>query len=210
MMRGWSIGLAGWLALGLCRAQTPSPPDEPRATFGITVVDNTGLEGKVYLIKRDSAKLPNFKKLKSKGSVYTSELNIPPRHFTEGFPGVTNRFEWFAIDYSARFWIEQPGLYRFALTSDDGAKLYIDDRLAIDNDGIHPAVRREGSAQLDVGVHRIRVSYFQGPRDEVALILAVERPGERWRIFSTKEFRPSNPDDWKAPPEDRADRRRGQ
>jgi hypothetical protein len=32
----------------------------------------------------------------------------------------------------------------------------------------------------------------------VALILAVARPGEDWRIFSTNEFRPPrNPADWK-------------
>jgi hypothetical protein len=44
---------------------------------------------------------------------------------------------------------------------------------------------------------RIRVSYFQGPRDEVALVLSVARPGGRFRIFSTKEFRPANPEDWR-------------
>jgi len=239
MVRGWSNVLAAWLALGLSIAQTlPQPPMPPGApgpegtpagtprgtpevafggatahgpTFGVTVVDNTGLEGHIYLLKRDSSKLPNFRKMKPKGSIYTTELNIPPRHFTDGFPGVTNRFEWFAIDYAGRFWIEQPGAYRFALLSDDGARLYLDDKLVIDNDGIHFAKRVVGSAELTGGVHRIRVSYFQGPRDEVALVLSVERPGGRWRIFSTREFRPANSDDWKDAPADGAGegRRRG-
>ena len=197
---------AGFLLLALCRAQTPTSGE---ATFGVTVVDNTGLEGKIYLLKANSQKLPNFRKLKSQGSIYTPELNIPPRHFTDGFPGVTDRFEWFAIDYAGRFWIEQPGLYRFALTSDDGAKLYIDDRVLIDNDGIHPAVRLEGGAELAGGVHRIRVSYFQGPRDEVALILEVSRKGEDWRIFNTHEFRPAHADGWKATPDGDAAAKRG-
>jgi PA14 domain-containing protein len=190
--------MAGCLALGLCRAQTPAPLEAPRATFGVTVVDNTGLEGRIYLLKRDSPRLPNFKKMKPKGSVYATELNVPPRNFLEGFPGVTKRLEWFAIDYSGRFWIEQPGRYRFALVSDDGAKLYIDDVEVIDNDGVHPASRRAGHADLGGGVHRIRVSYFQGPGDGVALVLEVARPGEPWRIFSTREFRPANSEDWKA------------
>jgi hypothetical protein len=37
--------------------------------------------------------------MKPVGTIHTSSLNIPPRIFTDGFPGVTDRFEWFAIDY---------------------------------------------------------------------------------------------------------------
>ncbi len=56
----------------------------------------------------------------------------------QGFPGIDNRFEWFAIDYTGNFWIARGGKYKFALNSDDGSKLYIDDTLVIDNDGQHP------------------------------------------------------------------------
>ena len=189
MARGRILGAAGFLAVCLCHAQEP-PPGQPQATFGVTVVDTTGLEGKIYFLKRDTPRLPNFQKMKPKGSIYTSELNIPLRHFREGFPGVTKRFEWFAIDYSGRFWIDQPGIYRFALTSDDGSKLYVDDDVVIDNDGVHPNEKRDGSVILAAGLHRIRVSYFQGPRDAVALVLEVARPGDHWRIFNTHDFRP--------------------
>jgi hypothetical protein len=198
MAIGWGIGLAGLLALGLCRAQAPSPLDTPVTTFGVTVVDNTGLEGKIYLIKPGSPKLPKFKKMKLSGSVYATELNVPPRNFVEGFPGMTDRLEWFAIDYSGRFWIEDAGLYRFSLTSDDGSNLFIDNVKVIDNDGLHPSTRREGMVELSGGVHRIRVPYFQGPGGAVALVLEVARPGEPWRVFSTKEFRPANVENWKA------------
>jgi hypothetical protein len=64
------------------------------------------------------------------------------RDFTEGFPGVTKRFEWFAIDYTGRIWIARPGVYQFELMSDDGSKLYIDD--VIDNDWLHSEQRLDG------------------------------------------------------------------
>jgi hypothetical protein len=108
----------------------------------------------------------------------------------EGFPGVTTRFEWFAIDYTGRFWIDKPGRYTFTLASDDGSKLYIDDKQVIDNDGGHAIEEQTGHVKLNAGIHRIRVSYFQGPRFEVALILKVAGPGEALRIFSTDEFKP--------------------
>ncbi len=58
------------------------------------------------------------------------------------------------------YWIEKPGLYRFALTSDDGSRLDIDNRLVVDNDGIHPIATHFGSVELAGGIHRIRVQYF--------------------------------------------------
>jgi hypothetical protein len=173
------------------RAQNTKLPDEPAVTFGITVVSSSGFKGDIYLLQQETQYLPNFKKLKPVGSVYTPALNVPPRHFMDGFPGITNRFEWFAIDYNGRFWVSKPGRYRFALQSDDGSKLYIDGKTIIDNDGIHPPAVVIGTAKLAEGVHRIRVSYFQGPRYDVALILTVSEPNQdSWRIFNTNDYRP--------------------
>ncbi len=145
-----------------------------------------------------SATLPKFERLQPVGNIYTMRLNVRPRDFREGFPGVTRRIEWFAIDYTARLWIEKPGKYSFMLLSDDGSALYIDERRVVDNDCVHAALLEKGSARLEGGIHDIRVSYFQGPRYEVALVLYVQPPGEKWRVFDMQDFKPpSNPADWK-------------
>jgi hypothetical protein len=176
--------------LGLLLAPPAFPLQNPMPTFGTTVVIPSGLTGRIYRIKRNTNKLPDFARLKASGTIYTASLNVPPQDFKQGFPGVTKRFEWFAIDYTGRFWIEDPGTYHFVLTSDDGARLYIDDQLVIDNDGQHPPEDRECSISLAHGVHRVRISYFQGPRFQVALVLEVAGPGQELRIFSTDEFKP--------------------
>lgn len=185
------------LSLGICCAQPPKPEEPPEVTFGTTVVIPSGLEGSVYFISSHTKKLPNLEKKKPVGKIYTTALNIELREFSTGFPGITDRFEWFAIDYKGRFWIEKPGTYKFSLVSDDGSKLYVDDKLVIDNDGIHPVKAEVGSVDLGGGIHRIRVSYFQGPRFQVALVLKVAGPGEDWRIFNTNEFKPAHPEDVK-------------
>jgi hypothetical protein len=172
--------------------------------FGTTIVIPAGLKGLVYDLKPDATLLPDFGSMQPVGSIYTATLNVPPQDFMQGFPGVTNRFEWFAIDYTGNFWIRRPGKYKFALNSDDGSKLYIDDRLLINNDGIHPPVTKKGSIKLSVGVHRIRVSYFQGPRFTVALILSVAAPSEKWHLFSTDELKPpSDAGVWRSPDSER-------
>jgi hypothetical protein len=176
--------------ISLARGQS-APAQDSLYKFGTTVVATTGFRGQVYHLAFDSSQLPNFTRLKPKGTIYTPYLYIPPQDFAIGFPGVTRRFEWFAIDYTGRFWVSKPGRYNFALASDDGSILYIDGKVVIDNDGIHSVVEREGSVKLDVGVHRVRVSYFQGPRFHVALMLRVWAPDDRFfRVFNLEEFKP--------------------
>jgi hypothetical protein len=179
-----------------CQTQTPTPTpaptqtnDDPVAHFGTTVVISSGLRGDIYFLPEMSLKLPKFEKLKPVGTIYADELNVPRRSFTQGFPGVTDRFEWFAIDYRGEFWVEKPGRYTWAVLSDDGSKLYIDGHLVIDNDGLHSAKGLAAFVRLKRGEHRIRLSYFQGPRDEVALILAVIPPGEdEFSLFNTEDY----------------------
>lgn len=173
----------------LCAPALGQTQEDPMAHFGTTVVISSGLRGEIYFIPPMSLQLPKFQKLKPVGTIYATELNVPRRSFTQGFPGVTDRFEWFAIDYTGTFWIEKPGKYMWGVVSDDGSKLYIDGHLVIDNDGMHAAKGVAGVARLKRGEHRIRLSYFQGPRDEVALMLAVMPPGEdEFSVFDTDDY----------------------
>ena len=120
------------IAVVVCCAMAGAAPAQPTPAFGITVVIPSGLEGKIYHIRHNTSHLPDFGKMKAKGMIYTTSLNIPAQAFDQGFPGVTKRFEWFAIDYSGKFWVSKPGSYSFQLTSDDGSKLFVDDALVND------------------------------------------------------------------------------
>ncbi len=180
-------------------AQEPQAPD-PVYVFGTTVVIPSGLQGTIYYISHSTANLTNLKKFKPRGTIYTSSLNIPSQDYKLGFPGISKRLEWFAIDYNGRFWIGTPGEYRWELTSDDGSMLYIDDKLVIDNGGMHPATTMTGATQLSGGIHTIRIPYFQGIKYHVALVLKVAGAGQDFRIFSTEEFKPpADPETWAFP-----------
>jgi PA14 domain len=186
--------LAAMLA---CAALCAQKNDEP--TFGTTVVAAGDLRGTVYFIPKDTKVLPDFNsdRVHRVGEIWTQMLNVPPRHWRVGFPGLTDRFEWFAIDYTGRFWISKPGRYTFALLSDDGSRLFIDNTPVIDDDCQHAPDLRIAAVKLDGGGHQIRVSYFQGPRDCLALILAVAGPDRQWRVFDTRDFKPpTDPSAW--------------
>ena len=51
-------------------------------------------------------------------------------------------------------------VYEFALTSDDGSRLYIDGKLVVDHDGLHSSETKAGFIGLARGAHKIRVEYF--------------------------------------------------
>jgi hypothetical protein len=174
-----------------------SIPDEGVAKFGTTVVGSGWFRGDIYHLHHWATRLPDFSKMKPVGSIYTPVLNVTPHNFSAGFPGVTNRYEFFGINYTARIWIQEAGIYTFWLLSDDGADLYVDDRLVVDNDGQHVPIEKQGGLQLASGVHYLRVPYFQGPKYLVALVLKVQGPKDSSpHILNTEDFKP--PDDVKS------------
>jgi outer membrane protein OmpA-like peptidoglycan-associated protein len=134
----------------------------------------------------------NIEKQKVEGVIYTSKLDVPNRNLTEGFPGVTDRFEYFGIVYNGVLEISESGQYTWRLASDDGSKLWIDNQLAIDNDGVHGELSGESNLALEKGLHKIKIWYFQGPATEIALQFFVRMPNsENEEIFDLKNFNKS-------------------
>lgn len=113
----------------------------------------------------------------------TSIFDIAPRRFTSGFPGVEKRVDWFGIDYHGRFKVRATDYYTFRLLSDDGALLYIDGKLVVDNDGEHPPREQKMSLPLSHGEHEFRLMYFQGPGGTLALELFVKSYKTSERFF---------------------------
>jgi len=117
-------------------------------------------------------------------------LNIAPRNFTIGFPGVQNRNEWFGIRYKGNFFVDSSDRYKFRLISDDGSRLLINDSLVINNDGLHSPRARLGDIHLARGYHKVQIDYFQGPARHICLILEIKNSNEEWKVFKTDEYSP--------------------
>ncbi|MFW6049910.1 MAG: PA14 domain-containing protein [Myxococcota bacterium] len=165
----------------------PPPKGPPRDTvFGSTKPNKRALQGNIYFLPENTPRLPDFDELEPEGTVYAKKIDVPERRFEEGFPGISERFEWFGIVYSGSFRVRKAGSYQFRIVSDDGAKLWIDGELVVDNDGQHPPQSKSGTVELDRGEHDIVLEYFQGPRHHIALQLFVTEPGGEEEIFKVK------------------------
>lgn len=69
--------------------------------------------------------------------------------------------ETFSVTWSGSLLVTRAGDYTFESESDDGAWLYIDGRLVVDDGGRHADLPVRGSVRLARGVHQIFIRYFQ-------------------------------------------------
>jgi hypothetical protein len=183
-MRSASLAALAALVLAFvvsgCQQQTAKGPD---AAFGGKARSDRAFEGRIYYLPDNATKLRDFKTLPAHGTIYAQQLNVPDQDFQLGFPGVTDRNTWFAIDYKGDFRVDKAGRYGFRLSSDDGSRLLIDGKTVVDNDGVHGTVSASGQADLTAGRHSIEVQYFQGPPVRVSLQLFCTQANGAEAIF---------------------------
>jgi hexosaminidase len=74
---------------------------------------------------------------------------------------LNTREDYFGLDLYGFIKIEDEGEYTFYLSSDDGSKLFINNKLVIDNDGLHGNKEVEGKVFLESGKHPFKILYFE-------------------------------------------------
>lgn len=76
----------------------------------------------------------------------------------------------------------------FQLVSDDGARLYVDGELVVDNWGTHAERSRGGKVPLEPGLHHVHVDYFEAKHNAMVSVAASLR-GERPDSLPTRLLR---------------------
>jgi hypothetical protein len=164
--------------------------------FDTDVKPGHGLIGKVYIPGYIIQEMPDFKRMTPIYTFAAANLDVPPRDYTEGFPTPQKQtvVEDFAIHFRGKLAIDTPGTYMFELFSDDGAKLYINGKLVVDNDGLHAPQSRQSYVGLTAGFHPVEIHYFQGPRVLIALQWFYKPPNRPRQIVPPEViFHPSKP-----------------
>jgi hypothetical protein len=168
--------------------QPIEPPDSPpENVFGYDKPIKGCFEGQVYFLPEQTQKLPSsYESMQPQSVVYACEWDVPPRDWQQGFPGLADRVEWFAIRYHGAFSVQTAGSYLFRSSSDDGSRLTIDGKVVLDNDGVHPPEGKSATVELAAGDHEMVLEYFQGPRYFINLQLWVTAPGGTEGLFSVR------------------------
>jgi len=116
----------------------------------------TNLTYKFYHGKWD--KLPDFSKLEAKktGTLASGLFDLSPR----------DRDNEFGFVFTGEIECPKDGIYTFETSSDDGSRLYIDNKAVVNNDGVHPNRAAKGQVRLKAGKRKIEVRYFEGSGEQ--------------------------------------------
>lgn len=123
-----------------------------RTSSRITFIDSVRNGVEFTYFEGAWKKLPDFSQLEPARSGKAFRFDL------EAFK---NRKHDFAVKFEAFLEIPLDGKYTFFIQSNDGSHLFVNDRLVVDNDGLHGVQEREGSVRLTAGRHAIQVHYFQ-------------------------------------------------
>ena len=104
--------LAGAHQAGNVTPQAKACAPAGGVAFGSATRTPVSIEGRIYFLQDDARTLPEFASMKSQGSIFTDRWEIGAREFTVGFPGVTDRFEWFALDYEGPIYVPVAGPWK--------------------------------------------------------------------------------------------------
>ncbi len=164
-----------------------------------------GLKGNLWYLSEQQRRAPFDKVdryinegIKAKVTIYMSQLFVPTTPWTRGFKTTDGTliknnegqtlFEYFAMRFDTIVKLDPlmdpEGRYQFAILSDDGSLVEIKDspttayRGFIDNDGTRPTKLGCNLPGIDLKTTSripMRIKYYQGPRNHIALTLLWRR-----------------------------------
>ena len=148
------------------RRSTAARAEAIQPTPALTLPESTqpGLRRRVSAGNFD--RCPNFANL----TIESEEFGLTPALGPD--PGR----ELYAMQFDGYLFVPETASWTFVLASDDGSRLWVDEELIVNNDGLHGTVRLHGFAALEAGWHRFRLEYFN-KTGGAALEFALRRTG---------------------------------
>lgn len=95
--------------------------------------------------------------------------------------------EKFGLKCISKLNVVTSGNHTLKLTSDDGAKLFINGALIINHDGLHVSTSKTAVVNLGAGIHDIKVEYYNNLGFK-SLLLSWIRPGGVETLIDKEDF----------------------
>src|SRR5215471_599157 len=143
-----------WEPPGMSKAVVPAS-----VLFHKAAGAQPGLVAEFFKTEEGSEDFPDFPA--SKGpDLKRVDKDINVESTQEEWPG-TQFKDFFYIRWTGTIRIPTEGAYTFYLESDDGSRMFIDDKQVLDNGGAHAMQEVSGTGKLTAGDHRLKVEYFE-------------------------------------------------
>jgi alpha-L-fucosidase len=118
------------------------------------------------------SQVPDFASMTPVRTSTVAKFEYPAQHIEDKWGG----------RYSGFITVPADGIYTFAVTSDDGSKLFIGSSEIVNNDGLHSAHEASGAVALRAGTYPISVSHFDRGAEDL-LEVRLSGPGMEYQII---------------------------
>lgn len=167
-----------------------TPTANATYTANYVPVTGQGLRAEFFDFTAGLSVLPDLSSRTADVSRVDGQVNYTST--TSPWSGLDSRFaDTFASRHSGLLRVDTTGAYTFYLNSDDGARLWIDGELVINNDGLHGMRELSATRTLTAGQHAIRLEYFENGGD-AGLTLSWAGPSFTKQLVPTGALSPES------------------
>lgn len=127
-------------------------PGNLKSEHASSSIGEPGIQVEYYFPSGKDVALETLNAMKPKaiGVVPQIVMNVPQR----------KEVDKFALRFTGNVLAPSSGDYTFFVASDDGSRIYLNDKLLVNNDGLHGMVEKSAKVTLAAGVHSLVVTYF--------------------------------------------------
>jgi hypothetical protein len=137
----------------------------------------------VYKLPENVKALPEFSAFRPVKTLTADKIDLGPGTKGTGLVGLPENTDGMGLRFMGIFLVAGEGIFKWRLFSKDGARMHIDDKTLIENDGIHEPYAKTGFVHLAEGVHSVIVDSFNSKGSPV-LKLSVQPPVGPEQVFS--------------------------
>jgi len=127
-------------------------PSNLEAEVAGTSLQQQGIQVDFFFPNASNVAVETLEKMQPKASGIVPEIVMD-------VPQLLQR-DTFALRFTGMVTASKPGTYTFFISSDDGSRLYLDDKLLINHDSLHGMTEKKSTVELTAGPHPLVVTYF--------------------------------------------------
>ncbi len=132
---------------------------EKAATAAVEAVMKPGLLGEYFEFPDGISDFPVVD-AGTKPAVSRVDATINIEDSEDAVPGTTLS-DHFYVRWTGVVRVPKDGKYTFTTNSDDGSRLFINDKEVVDNGGEHPMEEKSGEVDLKAGDHKLKLEFFE-------------------------------------------------
>ena len=145
-----------------------------------------GVDVYCYSFSRALSSMPDVANLVPAATCTWAKVDFPAT--ASVWPGAPeNLKDRYAVVAEGAVYAPMPGRYKIALTSDDGAKLWLDGTPVIDNGSTHSMSSKSAVLPMAEGLHDLRIEYFENT-GSAGLQLSWSKDGTASEIIPARFF----------------------